>query len=85
MLNLTVEFFLPLNLIKVEACRQPRLVSLIVETQFEMRLIDTKMLKLVEVFEHDAEPYAILSHTWGAEEVSFQEMQGGAPDVNKQG
>jgi hypothetical protein len=50
-----------------------------------MRLIDTKTLKLTEVFEKDAEPYAILSHTWGAEEVSFQEMQSGRPDTNKEG
>jgi hypothetical protein len=50
-----------------------------------MRLIDTTMLKLVEVFEHETKPCAILSHTWELEEVSFQEMQSNVPDVNKQG
>jgi len=50
-----------------------------------MRLINTQTLKLIEVFESDAKPYAILSHTWGAEEVSFQEMQSGQPDINKEG
>jgi hypothetical protein len=42
-----------------------------------MRLINTKTLGLVEFFENDAPKYAILSHTWGAEEVSFPEMLGG--------
>lgn len=50
-----------------------------------MRLINTKTLKLIETFEHDIEPYAILSHTWGSEEVSFQEMQSGVLDTRKQG
>lgn len=51
----------------------------------EMRLINTKTLQLTEVFEKDAKPYAILSHTWGAEEVSFQEIQSGRPDTSKEG
>ncbi|KAI1420036.1 HET-domain-containing protein [Xylaria sp. FL1777] len=37
-----------------------------------MRLIDTKTLELKE-FHHEIPPYAILSHTWGSEEVTFQE------------
>ncbi|KAI0427136.1 HET-domain-containing protein [Xylaria sp. FL1042] len=37
-----------------------------------MRLIDVKTLQLKE-FHHNIPPYAILSHTWGSEEVTFQE------------
>lgn len=39
-----------------------------------MRLINTHSLKLEEYNNDDAPPYAILSHTWGNEEVSFEEM-----------
>jgi hypothetical protein len=38
-----------------------------------MRLINTKTLALKEFFSDQAPPYAILSHTWHQEEVSFQE------------
>lgn len=41
-----------------------------------MRLLDTKNLKLVYKPDNDIPPYAILSHTWGAGEVSLQDMQG---------
>ena len=39
-----------------------------------MRLLDTTTLKLHELVESRELSYAILSHTWGAEEVTFQEM-----------
>ncbi|OIW23836.1 HET-domain-containing protein [Coniochaeta ligniaria NRRL 30616] len=38
-----------------------------------MRLINTKTLILEEFFERDIPVYAILSHTWGPEEVTFQD------------
>ncbi|GAW19427.1 hypothetical protein ANO14919_089140 [Xylariales sp. No.14919] len=48
-----------------------------------MRLIDVKTLELKE-FHHDIPPYAILSHTWGDEEVTFQEyLLATGPDANK--
>ncbi|KAI0871243.1 heterokaryon incompatibility protein-domain-containing protein [Hypoxylon argillaceum] len=37
-----------------------------------MRLINTQTYELIELF-HNIPPYAILSHTWGNEEVTFQE------------
>lgn len=40
-----------------------------------MRLLDTGTLKLKEFFDSNTPPYAILSHTWGNEEISFLEMQ----------
>ena len=41
-----------------------------------MRLLNTKSLVLREFMsEAERPPYAILSHTWGKEEISFQEMQ----------
>jgi hypothetical protein len=40
-----------------------------------MRLIDVQTYKLKEFFSVKAPPYAILSHTWGDDEVSFQDMQ----------
>ncbi|KAF5340123.1 hypothetical protein D9758_013181, partial [Tetrapyrgos nigripes] len=39
-----------------------------------MRLLNTKTLKLEE-FYTDIPPYAILSHTWEKEEVTFQDVQ----------
>ena len=39
-----------------------------------MRLLDTKTIKLHEFFDSDVPRYAILSHTWGKEEVSFQTL-----------
>lgn len=41
-----------------------------------MRLINTETLLLEEFFSTEIPPYAILSHTWGGEEVSFHEYQG---------
>ena len=41
-----------------------------------MRLLHTSTLKLEEFIGSNIPPYAILSHTWGIEEVSFQDMQG---------
>jgi hypothetical protein len=42
-----------------------------------MRLLDTTTFKLHEFFDRKIPPYAILSHTWGEGEVSFQELQSG--------
>ncbi|KAK7453079.1 HET domain-containing protein [Colletotrichum acutatum] len=38
-----------------------------------MRLINTSTLQLEDFFDSDLPKYAILSHTWGPEEVTFQE------------
>ncbi|OJJ77283.1 hypothetical protein ASPBRDRAFT_233647 [Aspergillus brasiliensis CBS 101740] len=40
-----------------------------------MRLINTKTFQLEEYFDSDIPEYAILSHTWGKDEVSFQDIQ----------
>jgi len=40
-----------------------------------MRLLHTKTLELHEFFGDEIPPYAILSHTWGEGEVSFQELR----------
>ncbi|KAI1311431.1 heterokaryon incompatibility protein-domain-containing protein [Xylaria venustula] len=40
-----------------------------------MWLINTETLKLHQVGEPETVPYAILSHTWGDEEVTFQDFQ----------
>jgi hypothetical protein len=42
-----------------------------------MRLLHSKTLVLEEFSSSATKPYAILSHTWGEGEVSFQEMQRG--------
>ncbi|KAK5652916.1 hypothetical protein OQA88_9395 [Cercophora sp. LCS_1] len=39
-----------------------------------MRLLNTRSLQIKEFHGSSFPPYTILSHTWGAEEVSFQEM-----------
>ena len=40
-----------------------------------MRLLDTSSLKLSEFYDDEIPKYAILSHTWGEEEVSFHDVQ----------
>jgi len=41
-----------------------------------MRLINSTTLKIHEFLSEDAiEPYAILSHTWGSEECTLQQME----------
>jgi hypothetical protein len=42
-----------------------------------MRLINVQTLQLEKFFESSTPPYAILSHTWGVEEVTYLEFQGG--------
>ena len=49
-------------------------------SSFTMRLINTRTLELVE-FVGNMLPYAILSHTWEDEEVSFQDMQSQRPSA----
>ena len=39
-----------------------------------MRLINTKALELHEFFDPDIPSYAILSHRWEDDEVSYQDM-----------
>jgi hypothetical protein len=41
-----------------------------------MWLVNTTSLELEEFFASDVPPYAILSHMWETEEVSFQDMHG---------
>ena len=45
-----------------------------------MRLLDTSTVKLHEFFDDDIPGYAILSHTWGEEEVSFHDLQNKTPE-----
>jgi hypothetical protein len=42
-----------------------------------MRLLNTSSLELEEFWDNDIPLYAILSHTWEKDEVSFQDIQGG--------
>ncbi|RSL48478.1 hypothetical protein CEP54_012912 [Fusarium duplospermum] len=42
-----------------------------------MHLLDARTLQIQYFYEHDAPPYAILSHTWSDEEVTFQDMTNG--------
>lgn len=44
--------------------------------QFKMRLLDTSNIQLREFIGDEVPPYAILSHTWGKEEVSYQGLSG---------
>jgi hypothetical protein len=49
-----------------------------------MRLIHGETLKLVEFNDNNIPPYAILSHTWGLEEVTFQDMSMDLPNEARQ-
>ena len=42
-----------------------------------MRLINTETLELHEVLSIKTTPYAILSHRWDDDEVTFQDLRGG--------
>jgi Heterokaryon incompatibility protein (HET) len=42
-----------------------------------MRLIHVETLKLLEFADNQIPRYAILSHTWGSEEVTFQDISNG--------
>jgi hypothetical protein len=51
-----------------------------------MRLLDTNTLELVEFFHLQKKPeYVILSHTWGQEEVTLDEMRDHSHRSKKQG
>lgn len=40
-----------------------------------MRLLNVSTLKLQQFFDDKVPPYAILSHTWDEEEVTFQDIE----------
>ena len=42
-----------------------------------MRLLNTRSLEFKEFFDNDIPKYAILSHRWGDEEITFQEFRKG--------
>lgn len=49
-----------------------------------MRLLHTSTIKLSEFYDDDIPDYAILSHTWGMEEVSLHDLQNEkAPRLNR--
>jgi hypothetical protein len=50
-----------------------------------MRLLHSTTLELREFTETEIPPYAILSHTWGKDEVSFEDMQNGDDAKKKKG
>jgi hypothetical protein len=41
-----------------------------------MRLLNTKTRMLEEIKDDEIPPYAILSHTWGDKEITFQDIKG---------
>ena len=43
-----------------------------------MRLLNAKSLKLEEFIDNHVPPYAVLSHRWQDDEVTFQTMQAGS-------
>jgi hypothetical protein len=50
-----------------------------------MRLLNTKTLGFEEFMNEKTLPkYAILSHTWGAEEVTYQDLRDGIPPAVQQ-
>jgi len=50
-----------------------------------MRLINVRTLAFEEYFGKDIPPYAILSHTWGSKEVTYQEWRSGGLSKIKAG
>ncbi|CAK7263960.1 hypothetical protein SEPCBS57363_000840 [Sporothrix epigloea] len=54
---------------------QPAKITIRVASTGNMRLIDAKTLELAEYYPPKIPKYAILSHTWGPSEVTFQDFQ----------
>lgn len=50
-----------------------------------MRLVNVYTLRLEEFFEEDIPQYAILSHKWGPEELTYKEVAKSCIDTRKQG
>ncbi|KAI2470715.1 heterokaryon incompatibility protein-domain-containing protein [Annulohypoxylon bovei var. microspora] len=50
-------------------------LSLVRDFKSDMRLLNAKTWKLYDFLESHTPPYAILSHTWGAAEVTFADIQ----------
>jgi hypothetical protein len=50
-----------------------------------MRLLNTSSIKLQEFTDGEAQPYAILSHTCGAEEVTLRDLEGNRAVADKNG
>jgi len=50
-----------------------------------MRLLDTETLQLLYFPDNEVPTYAILSHTWGKEEVTFEDLKTGRIDRNNAG
>jgi hypothetical protein len=48
-----------------------------------MRLLNTSTLKAEEFLDNAIPRYVVLSHTWGAEEVTFQDMLNSPPSQKK--
>ncbi|GAB1317777.1 hypothetical protein MFIFM68171_07987 [Madurella fahalii] len=48
-----------------------------------MRLLDVNTMQLKEFVSQSTPPYSILSHTWGHEEVSFQDITAGEGPLKK--
>lgn len=48
-----------------------------------MRLLHSTTLELSEFWESEIPPYAILSHTWDKEEVTFTEIQSLTPQTKQ--
>ncbi|KAF2102615.1 HET-domain-containing protein, partial [Rhizodiscina lignyota] len=46
-----------------------------------IRCVDRDALELVEYLDDETPPYAILSHTWGKEEITFQQFQGSTDEL----
>jgi hypothetical protein len=58
--------------------RRMHILSIADNTQSDsMRLLNAKTKRLEEFFEKDIPPYAILSHTWGKDEVLFKDVTKG--------
>jgi hypothetical protein len=49
-----------------------------------MHLLNTDKLEIKQFGDNEIQPYAILSHTWGSEEVTFKDMVG-AHSAGKEG
>ncbi|KAL7924628.1 Sucrase/ferredoxin-like domain-containing protein [Trichoderma austrokoningii] len=56
----------------------------LIKAQQNMRLLSTETYQITEFFDYSIPEYAILSHTWGPEELTYQDLTTRSIDVARQ-
>ncbi len=75
----------PFNTGSLNFHQPPKRETVCISHSPAMRLLNTRTLDLEDFITVDQTPlYAILSHTWGADEVTFKDLRSGRPEEYQQ-